>query len=220
MTRWGHSTILSFLYSACRGFACNRPRGLGSKSTLRGRIRSRSRHPGRFGRRSRPPTGILTFRLGVVGRVPLAARVRGPAEGHGTHPDRGSVRRARVDHRRECATAAAGHVALGARGYRGRGGFTVEANYELTINRRSLEPGEPAQPVPQLARAARSAFLAPSNHFDFTSPRFRAWLRKEDLKRRPEERDLDFAYRAMGTMVRTHTYRFELLVRPLGIGCL
>jgi transglutaminase-like putative cysteine protease len=89
-------------------------------------------------------------------------------------------------------------------------GFTVEAIYDLTINRRTLEPGEPAAAVPPLTRAERSAFLATSKHFDFTSPRFRAWLVKEDLKRKAAERDLDFAYRAMQAMVRTHTYRFEL----------
>ena len=89
-------------------------------------------------------------------------------------------------------------------------GFTVEATYELTINRRRLEPGEPTAPVTRLTRAERSAFLAPSKHFDFTSPKFRAWLAKQDLKRKKDERDLDFAFRAMETMVRTHVYRFEL----------
>ena len=89
--------------------------------------------------------------------------------------------------------------------------FTVEATYDLTITRRKLEPGEPVLPVPRLSRAERSVLLASSNHFDFTSPRFQAWLRKEDLKRKSTERDLDFAYRAMEAMVRTHEYRFELL---------
>jgi transglutaminase-like putative cysteine protease len=89
-------------------------------------------------------------------------------------------------------------------------GFTVEAIYDLTINRRKLEPGEPTARVTPLSRAERSAFLAPSNHFDFTSAKFRAWLTKQDLKRKKQERDLDFAYRAMETMVATHSYRFEL----------
>jgi transglutaminase-like putative cysteine protease len=87
--------------------------------------------------------------------------------------------------------------------------FTVEATYDLTIKRRALEPGLPAMPVPPLTRAERSVFLASSNHFDFTSPKFRAWLGKQDLKRQSGERDLDFAYRAMEAMVRTHTYRFD-----------
>jgi hypothetical protein len=88
--------------------------------------------------------------------------------------------------------------------------FTVVATYDMTISRRSLEAGDPIDPVAQLSRAERSAFLASSNHFDFTSSKFQTWLRKEDLKRKPDERDLDFAYRAMEAMVRTHTYRFEL----------
>jgi transglutaminase-like putative cysteine protease len=89
-------------------------------------------------------------------------------------------------------------------------GFTVEATYDVTVNRRKLEPGEPSAPVVPLKRAERAACLAPSNHFDFTSSKFRAWLAKYDLKRQKEERDLDFAYRAMQTMVETHVYRFEL----------
>ena len=89
-------------------------------------------------------------------------------------------------------------------------GFTVEATYALAVNRRKLEPGEPSSPVAPLKRAERAACLASSNHFDFTSSKFRGWLAKYDLKRRNEERDLDFAYRAMETMVKTHVYRFEL----------
>jgi transglutaminase-like putative cysteine protease len=87
--------------------------------------------------------------------------------------------------------------------------FTVDAIYELTINGRTLVPGLPAEPVTSLTRAERSVFLASSNHFDFTSPKFRAWLGKNDLKRKPGERDLDFAYRAMEAMVKTYTYRFD-----------
>jgi transglutaminase-like putative cysteine protease len=89
--------------------------------------------------------------------------------------------------------------------------FTVDATYDVTITRRTLEPGEPALPVRPLARAERSVFLAPSNHFDFTSPQFQAWIRNKELKRKSVERDLDFALRAMDLVVRTHTYRFELL---------
>jgi transglutaminase-like putative cysteine protease len=88
--------------------------------------------------------------------------------------------------------------------------FTVEGAYNVTINRRTLVSGEPEEPVRLLTKAERSAFLASSNHFDFTSPKFRAWLASEDLKRKPNERDLDFAHRAMKSMVRTYTYRFEL----------
>ena len=87
--------------------------------------------------------------------------------------------------------------------------FTVEATYDVTINRRVLEPGDGAVPVPPLTRAQRSNFLAASNHFDFTTPKFRAWLGEQDLKRNPGERDLDFAHRAMVAMVKIFTYRFD-----------
>jgi transglutaminase-like putative cysteine protease len=84
----------------------------------------------------------------------------------------------------------------------------AEAIYDVTITRRTLEPGEPIQPVPRLKPVERSTFLAPTSHFDFSSRAFQAWLRKNDLRRKSGERDLDFAYRAMETLVRTHTYRY------------
>lgn len=88
--------------------------------------------------------------------------------------------------------------------------LTAEADYEVTITRRTLEPGAASTPVRRLTAAERSAFLAATTHFDFSSSRFQTWLRKEGLKRNTAERDLDFAYRAMETLVRTHTYRAEL----------
>jgi transglutaminase-like putative cysteine protease len=87
--------------------------------------------------------------------------------------------------------------------------FTALATYDVTINRRVLEPGLSTASVPPLTRADRSAFLAASNHFDFTSPKFRAWLGEQNLKRNPGERDLDFAHRAMDAMVKNFTYRFD-----------
>jgi hypothetical protein len=93
----------------------------------------------------------------------------------------------------------------------GASGFTVEATYELTITRRTLEPGEAKLTVAPLTRAERSVFLAPSNQFDFTSPKFRTWLQKQGLVRKKGERDLDFAHRAMEAMVDNSKYRFELL---------
>ena len=71
-------------------------------------------------------------------------------------------------------------------------------------------PARGPTPVRRLTPAERSVFLAATTHFDFSSPRFQAWLRKEDLRRKKEERDLDFAFRAMESAGRTHTYRSEL----------
>ncbi len=88
--------------------------------------------------------------------------------------------------------------------------LTAEATYEVTISRRTLEPGAATAPVRRLRPAERSGFLAATTHFDFSSSRFQGWLRKEGLKRQSAERDLDFAHRAMATLVRTHTYRAEL----------
>ena len=147
----------------------------------------------------------------MVGGVPLAARVRRTARGAGTNSDRGGAgSRARPDHRRQRLKQPLATLHWFPDSIDSGRGFTVLATYDATISRRKLEPGEPAAPAAPLTRAERSAFLSPSNHFDFKSQGFRAWLVKHELKRKPEERDLDFAYRAMKAMVRTLTYRFEL----------
>ena len=87
---------------------------------------------------------------------------------------------------------------------------TAEADYEVTITRRTLEPGAANPPVRRLTPAERSGFLAATTHFDFSTSRFQTWLRKQGLRRKSGERDLDFAYRAMESLVKTHTYRAEL----------
>ncbi len=88
--------------------------------------------------------------------------------------------------------------------------LNAEADYEVTVTRRTLEPGAASTPVRRLTPGVRSAFLAATAHFDFLSPKFQSWLRKQGLRREAAERDLDFAYRAMETLVRSHTYRAEV----------
>jgi transglutaminase-like putative cysteine protease len=88
--------------------------------------------------------------------------------------------------------------------------ITAEATYDVTVARRVLEPGASGTPVRRLTPLERSAFLASTTHFDFASPKFQGWLRKRGLRRQPGERDLDFSYRALDSLVKTHTYRFEL----------
>jgi transglutaminase-like putative cysteine protease len=88
--------------------------------------------------------------------------------------------------------------------------ITAEATYDVTITRRALEPGPPSTPARRLTPLERSAFLASTSHFDFQSLRFQNWLRKQELRRQLGERDLDFAYRAMDSLAKSHTYRFEL----------
>ena len=89
-----------------------------------------------------------------------------------------------------------------------RQNVAAEAIYDVTITRRKLEPGEPIQPIRRLKPVERSTFLASTSHFDFSSRTFQACLRKHNLKRKSGERDLDFAYRAMETLIGTHTYRY------------
>ena len=87
--------------------------------------------------------------------------------------------------------------------------LTAEAEYDVTIARRTLEPGASSSPVRRLTLAERSALLAATTHFDFTGSRFQGWLRKQGLRRQPGERDLNYAHRAMAKLVTTHTYRLE-----------
>src|SRR5271157_146491 len=48
--------------------------------------------------------------------------------------------------------------------------LTAEAIYEVTITRRTVEPGAASTPVRRLTLAERSGFLAATTHFDFSSP--------------------------------------------------
>ena len=59
--------------------------------------------------------------------------------------------------------------------------FTTEAEYDVTITRRTLQPGAASTPVRRLSTAERSAFLAATAHFDFSNSRFQGWLRKQGI---------------------------------------
>ena len=158
----------------------------------------------------------VTSRLGVPNLVAYGGYVSSPPEFEGQPMARGRV---------EIADAPFAEVALATdegalrqalialhwfpgNDY-GAQNVMADAVYEVTITRRTLEPGEPIRPVPRLRPFERSAFLAPTIHFDYSSRIFRSWLRKHDLKRKSGERDLDFAYRAMETLHKTHVYRSE-----------
>jgi transglutaminase-like putative cysteine protease len=88
-------------------------------------------------------------------------------------------------------------------------GFRAECVYEVTIQRRTLAVGAGDRPVRPLSTAERSVYLASNKYHDFRSNPFQTWLRKHDLKRWDSERDLDFAYRALETLSKTLSYRFD-----------
>ena len=86
--------------------------------------------------------------------------------------------------------------------------FTVDAIYNLTINRRTLVPGLPAEPVTAPTRA-ELGFPGLFEPFRLYKSEVSAWLSRNDLKRKSGERDLDLAHRAMAVMAKTHSYRFD-----------
>jgi hypothetical protein len=84
--------------------------------------------------------------------------------------------------------------------------IVLEAIYDATVNRRALEPGPPDQPVRPLTAAERRQYLAANERFDYKTRSFQRWLDQRDLRRRKGERDLDFAYRALEALTRSHRY--------------
>ncbi len=81
----------------------------------------------------------------------------------------------------------------------GRHGLTVRIDCEATLIERALEPldvetGRPS--VPALDPRSRKLALASTRDCDHQSPAFRAWLDRHQLRRKPEENDVDYARRA------------------------
>ena len=97
--------------------------------------------------------------------------------------------------------------------------LTAEAIYEVTITRRTLEPGagEHARSPSHSGRAVCDSWR-PRPISTFRVPGSRHGFARRSCGGRPAERDLDFAHRAMETLVRTHTYRARAQVEPLGVG--
>jgi hypothetical protein len=73
--------------------------------------------------------------------------------------------------------------------------FSAKMTYQLDLYARHLAEG--AVPYPYQGEALDAAnYLDETNTLDFKSSTFRRWLRNNQLVRRADERDLDFAYRS------------------------
>ncbi len=81
-----------------------------------------------------------------------------------------------------------------------RRGVKARADYEATLLERRLEPLEPGDPPPtavaSLDARSRRFWLASGHQFDFNTPRFKAWLTENQLRREPAENEVDFARKA------------------------
>ncbi len=76
----------------------------------------------------------------------------------------------------------------------------LRVDYEATLLERRLErrePGDPEPPtVPALDPRVKRLMLSSGHQFDFNSPRFKAWLVENKLRREPSESEIDFARKA------------------------
>jgi transglutaminase-like putative cysteine protease len=85
----------------------------------------------------------------------------------------------------------------------------VEVRYHATLIARrlmALPPGARPLPVQRLTAAERQVYLAATPSVDFQAPAFQQWLTDSGLRRRPGERDLDFAYRLFQAMRQSFQY--------------
>jgi len=94
-------------------------------------------------------------------------------------------------------------------GAKWRGGLTVRVVYEATLFERHLERRKPESPAPPPVTPAgqkeRRSALAGGHQFDFSVPAFQAWLDGHNLRRAPDEEEVDFARRVFVEL--KHSYQ-------------
>jgi transglutaminase-like putative cysteine protease len=78
--------------------------------------------------------------------------------------------------------------------------------YSRTLVRR--EPGESYPPAETLSKLERQSALAETPTIDFSSETFKRWLRAKDLRKKPDESDLDFGRRAFLAITRAYQYQY------------
>ena len=104
------------------------------------------------------------------------------------------------------------YVRIPALGQQSRQNFTADVEYEATLLERRLdrrEPGAPDAPaVAPLDAKTRRLELASGHQFDYQAAPTRAWLNEHELRREPEENEVDFARRAF-LAVRKGIQHFE-----------
>jgi hypothetical protein len=87
-------------------------------------------------------------------------------------------------------------------------GITVTAKHEATLFARKLVRGVPRVRLSPLSTEERQAYLASTASVDHATKSFQQWLDENSLRRKPQESDLFFAFRAFKCVRET--------VRPTG----
>jgi hypothetical protein len=75
-------------------------------------------------------------------------------------------------------------------------GLTISVTYEATLYARKLVQGAPKTQTVPLSNTESKIYLEQSKSVDFREPLFQEWLDKAALRRKDEETDLLFAFRA------------------------
>ncbi len=90
----------------------------------------------------------------------------------------------------------------------------VVTSYDLTLIPRRLVEGEPDAAVPPLPPGERTASLRSAGLIDHASNEFRRWMKEKGLIRGKDERDLNFAFKTLETIARTHSYKWIANANP------
>ncbi|HZP80628.1 MAG TPA: transglutaminase-like domain-containing protein [Chthonomonadaceae bacterium] len=85
---------------------------------------------------------------------------------------------------------------------------TAQSVYRALLYARVLTPGADTVAVKPLTGDERFLYLTASNVTNYATLGFRRWLRQADLLRRTQERDLDFAYRALEYIAQNFRYHW------------
>lgn len=84
--------------------------------------------------------------------------------------------------------------------YQGEQSGRFLATYDLSMSNRKLVAGKPAISVRPLSDEVRAWSLRSNKFTNFDEPHFQTWIKEHDLVRSSGERDVKFAYRALGIL--------------------
>ena len=97
------------------------------------------------------------------------------------------------------------------------------AEYRATLYRRDLvrrEPDKTYPPAEKLSKTERTASLAETPSLDFSAEVFQHWLNDKELRKKPDEADLDFARRVFLAITHAYGYQYsETMDRHASVLC-
>lgn len=86
------------------------------------------------------------------------------------------------------------------------GKLTATVTYKAAMLQRKLVPGKPARPIEELSAAERKLTTMPTVTCNYRDEAVQKWIADHDLKKRPDENDLQFAARVFETVQKSLTY--------------